>query len=315
MQSSVAALLILARAARPELMVEPDRSEVTVVEEQPVEDEANMWIVTGVSAGLVALLLAWGTQAWWEDGLQPFSIREAGGFGRDTYAGGADKAGHAYSSYMMTHFGAALYRALGMSRSRAAWYSGVATCLIANWFELIDGFTEFGFEYGDLIANTAGAALGLVTQLYPELDDTIGMRIAYVPSNDFLENDKTVLKWINDYSGMNFHLDVKLRGLIRFFDRDPGFARFLLVGLVYGTADYSPIKRYEQRRRSLGVNVGIDFAEVLRWQSGYDEGVSSVARVFDYYAVPFLNVAILKDLNSDDWFVNFGVANRFEVGL
>ena len=136
-----------------------------------------------------------------------------------------------------------------------------------------------------------------------------------MPSDDFLQNDKTVLKWINDYSGMNFYFDVKLRGLIRFFDRDPGFARFLLFGVVYGTDEYSPIKRHEQRRRSLGVNVGIDFAEVLRWQSGNDEGVADVVRIFDYYAVPFLNVAILKDLNGEDWFMNFGVANRFEAGL
>jgi hypothetical protein len=216
-----------------------------------------MWIVTGVSAGCVALLLAWGTQAWWEDGLKPFRFRETGGFGRDTYAGGADKIGHAYSNYMLTHVGAALYRSLGMSRARAAWYSGIATFLLGNWFELIDGFTDFGFEYGDVIANTVGAALGIVTQLYPELDETIGMRIAYVPSNDFLDNDKTLLKWINDYSGMSFYADVKLRGLFRLFDTDPGFARFLLVGLRHRrlltdqTLRFAPALAGTQRRDRL----------------------------------------------------------------
>src|SRR5688500_20012916 len=111
----------------------------------PLEDTSNMWIVTGVSAGCVAVLLTWGTQAWWEDGLQPFHFRETGGFGRDTYAGGADKIAHAYSNYMMTHVGAALYRALGMSQVRAALYSGLAIFLLGHWFELIDGFTDFGF--------------------------------------------------------------------------------------------------------------------------------------------------------------------------
>src|SRR5687767_12359310 len=96
---------------------------ITAIDPEPIEDEANMWIVTGVSAGCVAVLLAWGTQAWWQDGLQPFRFRDGGGFGRDAYAGGADKIGHAYSNYMLTHFGAALYRALGMSPKRAAWYS------------------------------------------------------------------------------------------------------------------------------------------------------------------------------------------------
>jgi hypothetical protein len=296
--SSVAALLILGLAA-PETK----------------EDTSNMWIVTGVSAGCVAVLLAWGTSAWWEDGLEPFEFRETGAFGRDTYAGGSDKIGHAYAVYMMTHFGAALYRALGMSPARAAWYSAVATVVLANWFELIDGFTEFGFEYGDVIANSLGAALGLVTELYPELDETVGFRISYVPSSDFLHHDKSLLKWINDYSGMNFHLDLKLRGLFRWFDRDPGFARFVLVGVVYGTDHYSPIKRWEERRRSLGFNIGLDFAEILRWWGDGDEGVDAIAKVFDYYAVPFLNIGVLKDLNSDDWFVNFGIANRFEIGL
>ena len=315
LESSVAALLVLTLAARPQPMVEPGQSQLVPGAPEPDENAANMWIVTGVSAGMVALLLAWGTEAWWSDGLRPFSINNAGGFGPETYAGGADKAGHCFSVYVLTHFGTALYRALGMSPDRAAWYSAVATVLLGNWFELIDGFTDYGFEYGDVIANTAGATLGLLTELYPAFGDAFGMRISYVPSSDFLHHDKSVLKWINDYSGMSFYADVKLRGVLRLFHRDPGLARFVRVGVVYGTDEYSPIRRKPLRRRTLGFNVGIDFAEVLRWEGGGDEGVNAVADVFDYYAVPFLNIAIEKDLNSEDWFINFGVANRFEVGI
>jgi hypothetical protein len=303
-------LLLLVAVADPSDLAQP-----LEVAPRGEEDTSNVWIVSGVSSAIVAGLLAWATQAWWEDGLEPFSFRETGAFGHETYAGGADKVGHAYANYMMTHVGAALYRSLGMSPTRAAIYAAAGTFLVANWFELIDGFTKFGFEYGDVIANTFGAGLGLLTQIFPEVDETVGFRIGYVPSRDFLDNDKSVLKWINDYSGMAFFGDLKLRGVFHAFGEDPGFARFVLCGVVYSTGDYSPIRRDAEKHRALGFHVGLDFAEVIRWMADGDDGMIDVGDLFDYYAVPFLSVAVMRDLDDGEWFINFGVANRLQIGL
>ncbi len=323
---STFALLAALAGTTPELNLKPmlaapgaesTPAEQTVTFEDPEDevDTSHPLAVIGASAAVVALLGVWAVDAWWSDGLKPFSWRDAGAFGQDTYAGGADKTGHAYSSYLMTHFTYGLYRALGMSKTHAAWWGAGATFLVSNWVELIDGFTEFGFEAGDVVANSFGVALGLLTKLSPTAASLIGFRISYVPSPDFLQNDKSVLKWINDYTGMTYYLDVKGKGVFELMDRDPGLLRYVQAGVAFNTDQYSPVKRWEERRRNFGIHVGVSMSEVLRsWGDG-DEGVEPIATFFDYYAVPFLNFSLMNDLNSGEWFINFGVANRFESPL
>ena len=293
----------------PETKIQAYQSEVD-------EEDANIWLSVGASVAMAGALFAWAGHAWWKDGeLGRFHLRETGAFGKETYAGGADKMGHAYAVYVMGHVGAEVYQAAGMQADTAAWVSFGATLLVANWVEFVDGFTDFGFEYGDVLANTAGAVMALLTRLYPSLDDTLGFRLGYVPSTDFLENDKSLLKFINDYSGMSFYLDLRLRGLLPYLGRDPGLARFLVTGVVYGTDQYSPVRRHALRRRWVGAHIGLDVGELLRWQSDNDEGVGYIAKFFDYYAVPLMTVAVLRDLNNQSWMINFGVANRMELGL
>ncbi|MEQ8273915.1 MAG: DUF2279 domain-containing protein [Deltaproteobacteria bacterium] len=278
-------------------------------------DTSHPAVVIGITAGVTALIGAWAVDAWWSDGLEPFSFRDAGAFGQDTYAGGADKMGHAYSMYVVTHSVYSLYRWLGMTKVNAALWTGAIAFTVSNWVELIDGFTQYGFEGGDVIANSLGIGLGLLTKLSPRAESLVGFRLSYVPSPDFLQNEKSVLKWINDYTGMTYYLDVKGKGVLELMDRDPGLFRYVQAGIAFNTDQYSPVKRWEERRRNLGVHVGVSMSEVLRaWGDG-DEGVEPIATFFDYYAVPFLNFALMKDLNDGGWFINFGVANQFESPL
>ncbi|MCB9653331.1 MAG: DUF2279 domain-containing protein [Deltaproteobacteria bacterium] len=293
----------------------------TAGEAQPIgpglrdTDASNPWVVVGVSSAIVGTIMVWGSQAWWDHGLEPFHWRDTGYFGRETYAGGADKLGHFYATYLLVHGAASIYGALGVPKTRAAWLAGCGVFLTANWIELIDGFTEYGFESGDVVANSLGTALGVLTTLSPEVDAVVGARIGYAPTRDFLAHDKTVLKWINDYSGMLFYLDLKMNGVFSLLDRDPGFWRYVLLGPVYGTRDYSPIRRMATRQRILGFQVGLSLPEILRnWGEG-DRAVNGIARVLDFYAMPLVSIALMKDLNGRTWFLNFGVSQRFNVGL
>ncbi|MBI2378926.1 MAG: DUF2279 domain-containing protein [Deltaproteobacteria bacterium] len=267
------------------------------------------------SAGLSALVLGVGTQAWWEDGLESFRLRETGFLGRDTYAGGADKLGHLYCTYVSMHVVAALYEELGMTSSESVWYAALFTGLLWNGFEVIDGFTKFGFEYGDVVANTIGIGLGAVVQLVPTIGGIVGLRLGYVPSRDFLANDRSFLKFINDYTGMTYYFDLRAKGLFEAFDLDPGWARYVVAGPIWGTNHYSPIRRHEERRRTFGAHLGISLAEALRDFGDGDAGVNGIARFFDFYAVPFLGVTLASDLNTGELYFGFGVSNRSEVEL
>lgn len=268
------------------------------------------------SAGMSAVVLGVGTQAWWDEGLQPFSFRDTGWFGRDTYSGGADKLGHLYSSYVMTQAAASIYEAIGVESETAAWLSAGFVFLLFNGFELIDGFTDFGFEYGDVVFNTLGVASGLVARLFPELERSLGIRLGYIPSNDFLDNPKSVLKFINDYSGMLYYLDFKAQGILEQLELEPGWARYLVGGLIYGTQGYSPVRQApDEKRRLFGVHLGISAAELLRENAEGDGPTLGIARALDFYALPFFSVSLMRDLNGSDWIFSLGLGHRAQVAF
>jgi hypothetical protein len=297
--------LVAALAAVPQDLAPPPEE----------EEEANPLIVAGTSTAIVAIIAAWGWGAWWNEGFKTFHFRETGFLGHETYAGGADKLGHMYGTYLSAKATTKLYLALGMRQTGAALLSAGAVTLVSNGIELADGFTSFGFEYGDVVFNTLGTIAALASDLSPEFHAMFGMRIAYVPSRDFLANEKTFIKWINDYTGMLFYLDLKLKGVFEAFGEDPGLARYLITGVVWGSERYSPVRVESERRRSLGVHVGVSLPQILRDVYEGDQGVEAFATFFDYYAVPFLSVALINDLNSGEWILNFGVANRLEIDL
>lgn len=294
------------------LYVEPD-SDSAVPSVEP--EELHPWAIGLASTGLAVGVLAVGTQAWWENGVQSFSLRETGWFGRDTYAGGSDKFGHMFSSLVSLHIVAHVYESLGLDPTSAAWGSALFTAALFNGFEFIDGFTEYGFEYGDVVMNTLGITFGLCARLWPTFDSLFGMRLGYTPSPDFLRHDKTLLKFINDYTGMLFLFDLKLKGVFELAGLEPGPARFINLGVAFTTDQYSPVKVWDERQRLLGAHVGLNFAEVLRAISGGDAWTMRIARVFEMYAIGGLSVVLLRDLNNDRWYLNFGVSNRLEVPL
>lgn len=268
------------------------------------------------SVGFATGVLLWGTSAWWgDDDLDSFRIyKEAGFFGKDTYAGGADKLGHAYSAYVSTSLVAYTYESLGLDRTRATWWAGVFTFVLFNGFELIDGFdSRFGFEPGDVLMNTLGVSLGVLMRLSPTADRLFAFRLGYWPTQDFLAHDRTVTKFINDYSGMTFHLDLRLKGVLELAGREPGLWRYGLVGFAFRTENYSPIRRDDARRQLLGLHLGLSLPEILRAWSEGDPAVETLASVGDYLAVPFLGVTVFHETWRDAWSVELGLGARFEL--
>jgi hypothetical protein len=111
--------------------------------------------VLGTTAALGSLVVLGGFISWWRDSaIVGWSWKDTGAFGEHTYAGGADKAGHAFAFYTLTRLTAGMYRWLGLS---AAWSLALGASfafLMSNVIEVVDGFTRFGFEYEDAIANS-----------------------------------------------------------------------------------------------------------------------------------------------------------------
>ncbi len=298
------------------LLLCPSRA-IAANEDPPPPPPGDKHNIAGVTIGVTALALGLGAFAWWKDkDLEPLHLRETGYFGRRTYAGGADKAGHMFSNYLSIKSMTAIYEALGLSHDKALILASGFVFGIAQAVELIDGFTEHGFEYQDVYANLVGLTLGILTELSPELESIFGMRIGYVPSRAWHRAETglgTYLNIINDYSGQIIFVDLKPGGVLRQLGVSPGFSRYLLAGVNWNTYGYAPRDR-PNRRRNLGVHVSAAMNEII---GSFELGTKgAVAAAFTkYYALPFVTVALTRDLNNEQWFWCFGLANRATVSL
>lgn len=295
----------------------PSTTSTSSAASAPEPSEVNGLGIGLTTAGLTTAVLLLGASAWWAEGdFGDFRFyREAGYFGRDTYAGGADKFGHAYSAYMVAEGLTAAYKGWGMEADNAAWVAAGFTFILFNGFEVIDGFdSQFGFEIGDTLMNTAGLALSLLQTLWPPAQEVVAFRVGYWPTQDFLANDRTLTKFINDYSGMTYHLDLKLKGVLRRLNFEPSLLDYGLIGLAFRSKNYSPIRRNALRQQLFGLHIGLSLPEILRVQSGHDKGVENFAKVAEYLSMPFLGVTFYRESWTGDYSIEFGLGARFGVG-
>lgn len=243
----LAALLLVARAAS----ADPPKQPAATLE------ATASWFDKRVSAASVAVVYGgfatWAYFAWFRgahekafyfesdwSGENPFALK--------TYAGGADKWGHAFASYGLARGTTELLVAGGWRRWPA---SLVASSLAAAAFttqEIKDG-SIWGFEVGDLVADLSGSALSLLMENVPAVDRVLDFRLQYWPSRDF----RTLFREhpfsrgdgvdiAQDYSGMSFQLALHLAPVA---DRSEAlwWAQWVDVVVGYETREYSPIPR------------------------------------------------------------------------
>ena len=140
------------------------------------EDKA---LLLNLGAGAVAL--GWGVWSWdWGESGPRF--QDEGWFGRETNEGGADKIGHAWSAYALSHVFARQYQQWGYTQSDAARYGALSSTGIMGLIEVGDAFTDqYGFSYQDMLFNVAGAATGYLLWEYPEIARKVDFRVEYDP--------------------------------------------------------------------------------------------------------------------------------------
>jgi hypothetical protein len=95
--------------------------------------------------------------AWYYDQprLSGFAVGGDGYFGENTYAGGADKLGHAWANAALTRGGAELLRWGGWRPGPAALISAGLSWTLFAFVEIKDGY-YYQLSPGDMLANTAG---------------------------------------------------------------------------------------------------------------------------------------------------------------
>ncbi len=214
--------------------------------------------------GGAGAVVAYGATNWWKDGFSGrFRTVDEGWFGQDTYTGGADKLGHAYSSYAGTRLLAKAFEWAGNDQDSAIVLSAATVFGTLLAVETLDGFSErYKFSKEDLIMNAVGTGLGLLFEKNKRLDDLLDFRLHYWPSGDAKRLNQ--VGPIGDHSGQTYLLVAKATGIPQLKNHD--VLRYFELAVGYGSRGYEPNDGAPATDRSRHVYFGIslNISEILR---------------------------------------------------
>jgi hypothetical protein len=268
---------------------------------------------TAITAGVVLGAPVVGYFAWWRaDSRSTFEFANERWFQRDTYAGGADKASHIFVGYFWTQMLQSVYQRVGKTPAEARALTFGVVALAGALIEVGDGFSQYGFSWEDITANTIGSLVATGIDAWG-LRDTVGLRFGYV---------KTLIPdaccryggYGDDYSKEIYSADLKLSGFLPRLGLKPGPARFLLLSMTYGSKGY----RYSAepvRERNVGVEIGLNLREVLLavgvpekpWWGKVLLGIAT------YFRFPYTSFGWHYDLNHGTW-SGPDTGDRFDPG-
>lgn len=265
--------------------------------------EAGLAIV----AGIHATVYTWTYFAWYKNRATTESMvyNSEGLFGPDTYAGGADKMGHAWGNYIINRWTANILATGGWYPWERAIISTAGTMAFFTMIELKDGYHRgFGFSWWDMLFNAAGNAAAVAAILSPRLDEMFDFKVYYLPTRSYLKSltQHGVVNAGEDYSGQTFTFAYHLTS-IDAVKREPSlqFLRFLDLTLGFGTRNYLPEPEGSSTERVQEVTFGIalDVQHVLDvlydWYEPPRGHVHSSLRFFlEGFGVPYTNPYLFR---------------------
>jgi hypothetical protein len=250
-------------------------------------------VAAGVIAGSAAVALQDGPS-------RSFHFTSEGFFGRNTYAGGADKAAHFVDSSLASKELAKLYHVMGWTETQARWIGFGVASLAGLAIELGDATTDYGFSPEDMLMNVLGAGTAaLIATL--GADDLVGFRYGFLlPQRT--DTCCPVKGLGHDYSNEIYTADLSLAGLAKRLNLNIGPFRYLLLSLTYGTKGY-PHGFPADRQRMVGLEIGLNIRQILD-----DVGVTrntwwgyALHAVLDNVRFPYTAVGVRFDLNDRVW--------------
>lgn len=218
----------------------------------------NIAIIGGAGLGLYV----YGRTHWWEEGFtRKFQTVNEGWFGENTYAGGADKLGHAYGTYVGTRLLARTFEWAGNDDARALKLAAWSVLGAYTAVEVLDGFTNrWRFSKEDAVMNAVGAGLAVVTESNPALDRVLDFRLLYRPSDDPAASRR--FDPFGDYSGQIYLVVAKASGVAAF--RSHPLLRYVELAAGYGVKGYHESQEVQpDRSRNLYVGLSLNLSELL----------------------------------------------------
>ncbi len=147
-----------------------------------------------------------------------------------------DKAGHSTTSYYIGRLGIGLMKWSGVGRKKGIWYGGMLGFVYQSTIEVLDGYSsEWGFSFGDVVANAAGSLLVIGEELAWN-EQRIVLKCSFQQSK-YAKYRPNVLgknlqeNLFKDYNGQTYWLSVNLSS---FMNKETKFPKWLNVAAGYG---------------------------------------------------------------------------------
>jgi hypothetical protein len=222
----------------------------------------------------------------WGWGSSPFHFYDEGFFGKDTYALGMDKMGHAYTAYMISEYFTQRIAHSNDNRAGAALTGAIWGLGVQTMVEVFDGFSgDYGFSKQDYIANMTGAGFSLLRSTVPGMAEKVDFRLEYMPSG--VEGFSP----LSDYSGQKYLLAFKLAGFEQFEDTPLRFVELQAGYFARGSLEAERLAGAELRRVPYFA-VGVNLSELLNATPlGNTIPGKAAKRVFEYVQIPYTYAA------------------------
>ncbi len=180
-----------------------------------VLNKKRLYLMTGAEAIAISATYSGLYMLWYKD----YSLGRFHTFNDNSEWLQMDKVGHATASYFVGKLGYDLMRGVGLDKRNSLIYGGGIGLFYLTGVEIMDGFSNgWGFSYGDMIANTAGAAL-FIGQQWAFDKQIVSMKFSYSPSlyapyRPDLLGDNSIQRALKDYNGQTYWLSVNLKSLM-----------------------------------------------------------------------------------------------------
>jgi hypothetical protein len=237
-----------------------------------------------LNAAVGAAVLTWGLLEW-DYGDRSPHFKEEKWFGKDTPEGGADKAGHMYFSYALSHLFSYQYKRWGYDQEPAIKLGCLSSLGIQTLIEIGDSFSSYGFSYEDELFNILGVAIGYVMVRYPEVSKKFDFRIEYDP----FKKGKYKSDISTDYRRQKHLIAVKMDGFDTLKDTYLKYFELQVGYYARGYEEYDSMGGHDSRHRTIYVGVGLNIGKILEpfWET----------KIFNYIQVPYTYVPL--DIHLD----------------
>ncbi|RJX31761.1 MAG: DUF2279 domain-containing protein [Oxalobacter sp.] len=227
---------------------------------QPYSSQVFLDDVSAIAwetATLFTATTSLGVAKWDWGSKDRFTSNSEGWFSSHTDYGGADKLGHAFTSYTITNVLTERLIMQGRAPEQAARTSALLSTGLQFYVEFMDGYSrKYGFSYEDMTMNLLGTGFAYARHAVPGMRDLLDFRMEYEPSGH------KGFDPLGDYSGQKYLLAFKLSGTDT-FRKTP--LRYVELQTGYYTRGFSKTERAhgDERERHVFVGIGINLAEVF----------------------------------------------------